>query len=67
MNDRIINNIKSLYGSSVAVQLDSNYYYLSSSEHSSDGVRYVKMYYGTANGGYKDQDGYIRAFCALPA
>lgn len=68
VNNVALNNIKSLYGSSVAVQLGSgNSYYWSSSEYSSGRARYVDKSIGFVDHSGKDYVNYVRAFCALPA
>ena len=67
VNNVALNNIKSLYGSSVAVQLGSGYYYWSSSEYSMSYARIVNMSYGNVHSYYKFVNIYVRAFCALPA
>ena len=67
VNNVALNNIKRLYGSSVAVQLNSGNRYWSSSE---DG-RMMARGVGTDSGKVYSNDmginAYIRAFCALPA
>lgn len=67
VNDVALNNIKSLYGSSVAVQLGSSNIYWSSSENNSLGVRVVNTDSGNVSGTFKHVSNYVRAFCALPA
>ena len=67
VNNMALNNINSLYGSGVAVQLGSGYYYWSSSEYSSNGARYVAAKDGNGFNFNKDYGSYVRAFCALPA
>ena len=65
-NNTALSNISSLYGSSVAVQLDSLSNYWSSSEYSVDRARLVAntgmLLYREKNSGSS-----VRAFCALPA
>lgn len=68
VNNVALNNIKSLYGSSVAVQLDNisdNYW--CSSECSGREARYVNTGYGAAGNVNKFVNNCVRAFCALPA
>ena len=67
VNNMALNNIKSLYGSSVAVRLDSSIYFWSSSEYSSNDARLVSTYDGNVGNYYKGGGSYVRAFCALPA
>ena len=67
VNNVALNKIKSLYGSSVAVQLVSDHYYWSSSEDSSSSARYVDTRDGDVLSYYKGGGYYVRAFCALPA
>ena len=67
VNNVALNKIKSLYGSSVAVQLVSDHYYWSSSEYSSSSARYVDTRNGAVLSYYKGGGYYVRAFCALPA
>ena len=67
VNNVALNNINSLYGSGVAVQLDSGFYYWSSSVYDSNRVRYVSAGDGNGFNFTKDYNSYVRAFCALPA
>ena len=67
VNNVALNNINSLYGRGVAVQLGSGYYYLSSSEYISNRVRCVGTGLGNVFNFNKDYNSYVRAFCALPA
>ena len=68
VNNVALNNIKSLYGSSVAVQLSSAiHYYWSSSEYSAYNARFVYTASGFVDDYYKSGDYSVRAFCALPA
>lgn len=67
VNNMALNNINSLYGSGVAVQLKSNGNNWSSSEDSTNYARYVNAGGGSVYGGNKSTSEYVRAFCALPA
>ena len=67
VNNVALNNIKSLYGSSVAVPLSGGYNYWSSSEYSRGSARYMDMSSGRVNGFGKDSKYFAMAFCALPA
>lgn len=67
VNNVALNNIKSLYGSSVAVQLGSSLGHWSSSEYSSNLARAVYASLGSVSYEYKNVNVYVRAFCALPA
>lgn len=67
VNNVALNNIKSLYGSSVAVQLGSSNSYWHSSEYGSFGARCVNTLNGYVSKDYKSNGNYVRAFCALPA
>ena len=67
VNNVALNNINSLYGRGVAVQLGSGYYYWSSSVYDSNRVRYVSAGDGKGFNFTKDYNSYLRAFCALPA
>ncbi len=69
VNNVALNNIKSLYGSSVAVQLGmgSSGSYWSSSEYSRYSARSVNMDSGNVIFNDKDIGCFVRAFCALPA
>ena len=74
VNNVALNNISNLYGSGVAVQLDSNsgyyYGYWSSSERGQTEIWYIDTTYGSVDNeemSVKDNISYVRAFCALPA
>ena len=67
VNNMALNNINSLYGSGVAVQLSSSDYYWSSSEDSSTNARCVYTGNGYVTYYNKYNRYYVRAFCALPA
>ena len=54
--------LKSAYGDSVGVQLDSGDYYWSSSEYSSNNARYVAADFGSAYNYDKNFENYVRAF-----
>ena len=67
VNNEALNNINSLYGSGVAVQLKGYSKYASSSEHDSSSVRFVYHNGGDVTYYAKHFGSYVRAFCALPA
>ena len=68
VNNMALNNINSLYGRGVAVQLDSSFSYWSSSEIGSAQARSLRISNGEMVGdGIKGARPYVRAFCALPA
>ena len=67
VNNVALNNIKSLYGSSVAVQLYSGRSYWSSSENSRYSVWNVFAGDGMVDTMNKFTVYFVRAFCALPA
>lgn len=67
VNNAALNNIKSLYGSSVAVQLGGGYSHWSSSQYSSYQARIVGTFEGNVSNFETDYEGCVRAFCALPA
>ena len=66
VNNMALNNINSLYGSGVAVQLDSLNNYWSSSEYITYNARDVNVYFGVVSNSNKYR-WYVRAYCALPA
>ena len=67
VNNMALNNINSLYGSGVAVQLRSLNRYWSSSETSSQQARCLMMSNGVMSSGLKGANQInVRAFCALP-
>ena len=66
VNNEALNNIKNLYGSSVAVQLSDVLYYWSSSEYDSRNVMKVSTSDGKVDYKAKTYNCYVRAFCALP-
>lgn len=65
VNNVALNNIKSLYGSSVAVRLYGDRYW-SSSECSSSKAMNITLFDGYAVSYDKYNSIYVRAFCALP-
>ena len=67
VNNVALNNIKSLYGSSVAVQLNSSNIYWSSSVVSSSYARVVNANNGNVHSYWNIVNEPVRAFCALPA
>ena len=67
VNNTALSNISSLYGSSVAVQLNRNSGYWSSSEYSSGYARGVNTLFGGVADYAKNVSLRVRAFCALPA
>ena len=66
VNNVALNNIKSLYGSSVAVPLSIGRYW-SSSELEVRFARNVTTDNGSVELFSKESINYVRAFCALPA
>lgn len=57
-----ITKMRNAYGSSVGVELNTNNYYWSSSEYSSNYARGVDTFYGNVNGGGKSYRRCVRAF-----
>ena len=62
INDAI-DKVRTVYGSSVGVELDTNYYYWSSTEYGDHGARVMDIDYGCIAEGSKDGGKiYVRAF-----
>lgn len=67
VNNVALNNIKSLYGSSVAVELSSSFVHWCSSRRSSYSAMRMNTINGDVDGINGFEDCFVRAFCALPA
>ena len=62
-----INKIRTVYDSSIGVQLRTVYYYWSSTEYRSNNARFVHTSNGEVNGTNKNSRNYVRAFLRVGA